>query len=212
MSAIFSPTSSTGTPPTGTEAAAAVSLTEFIGTAGTTVSLLPPPAVVGSEEVTTYEYNIISVTMNDEHAPTDLVVTKTADTFTFTSTFPDMFDRQIKYLVYDADNDNVSNNRFLKTYLQVPRFQDLPEKFTGVYQYVPPSVNTREVNFTVVYDETTSIVGGLGGLGGGTTRLTETWSFTIVENWQLAMQYLKLSISNGTRAKRAVAKYPELSL
>lgn len=205
MSAIYTPASS------------ALSLTEFVGTSGTTVTLNPPAPAAGGGgegegETITYSYNIISVAMNDSHAPTDLQVSFSDNTFTFSSTFPDMFDRTIKYLVYDSDNEGIANNRFLKTYLQVPRFQDLPELFTGVYEYIPPSVNTRQVAFTVVYDETSTIIDILGGSSGGTTRLTETWTFTIVENWQLAMEYLRHAIVNGTRAKKAISKYPELSL
>lgn len=194
---------------------AAATLTEFIGTPGLTVALTSPPVTPaepppegGVAETVSYTYEIVSVTCVDQYVPDDLVITLGTDSFTFSSSFPDMFDRVIKYLVYDVDNVDIQNNYNIKTYLQVTRFNDLPELFTGVYEYIPPSVQSRQVPFTVVYDET--MISSLS--GSTTTRITDTWTFTINENWELALSYLKYYVKQGSKAKRAVVKYPELLL
>lgn len=193
----------------------AATLTEFIGTPGLTVTLTSPPVTPaepppegGAAETVSYTYEVVSVTCIDQYVPDDLVITLGTDSFTIASSFPDMFDRVIKYLVYDVDNVNIQNNYNIKTYLQVTRFNDLPELFTGVYEYVPPSVQSREVPFTVVYDET--VISSF--TGSTTTRITDTWTFTINENWQLALEYLKYYVKQGSKAKQATVKYPELNL
>lgn len=205
MSAIFVP------------ASGATTLKEFVGTPGLSVTLTPPPAPVGGGgggegggevvDTITYSYDIVSVTCTDSHIPDDLVITFDGDTFTIVSEFPDMFDRVIKYLVYDEDNVGMEPNYNVKTYLQVTRFKDLPDLFTGVYRYIPPSVQTRPVSFTVVYDE--NAFGTLS--GSATSRVTETWTFIIEENWELALSYLKYYVKQGTKAKQATQRYPELN-
>lgn len=189
----------------------AQTLKEFVGTTGLTVTLTSPPPIAGGGEggegeTITYSYEVVSVTCSDSHVPTDLVITKSSNTFTIASTFPDMFDRTIKYLVYDEDNVGMENNYNVKTYLQVSRFQDLPELFTGLYEYVPPAVQTRPVSFTVVYDETSSGILS----GSATTRVTDTWTFIIQENWELALTYLKYYARQGTHSRHANTIYPEL--
>ena len=225
-----------GVDPTNPENSIPYELEEYIGTETdpeVPIVLTGVDSVGDELSTTNYYYYIIGVEMVDETEPPDLnIVITQPKTITITSAFPDMFDRIIKFLKYDVDNVDLTNNYNVKTYLTVPRFADLPERYTGVYEYVPPSVQEKTITFRIhhyLYSETTTA----GTEGGGGTVLTGApwgssdprgnpaydsyitstdWSFTLNENWRLSLQYMQVAIRAGTSYKRAEQKYPELNI
>jgi hypothetical protein len=160
---------------------------EYVGTTGQSVVLnvTGDPFPANTQTIT-----INSVTAS-ESIP-DLVITISNNSFTFSSKFPDFFDRTIKYLVEDDD--------FNKTYYSVNGFNQVDRNYTGIYQYVPPSVQFRDVIFTVTY--TGSITG----------QQTSSWSTTIRYNSEYSNQKFKELVLAGKTYQQATLIYPELNL
>lgn len=217
-----------------TPASDSIEFTEYVGTAGTTVTITyptdvwNPAAVPPVDEFTTYaEIYVYGVTMSLDGVanPADLNLTYTDTSFTFSSTFGDTFERSISYLQQGTDETQ-------KTYGTVNRFANLPSDYKGLYRYVPPASDFKDATFTIslyefVYD---SRVGGVG--GGPVTPVTEapwgtgspvgnplydaykktyTWTCILRYNWQSSRVALQQGIANGSGAIKARAKYPELA-
>lgn len=186
-------------------------LTEFVGTASTTITVTP------DENSSIY---IESVTC--ERDISDLVITTTPNSFTISSEFKDMFVRTIKYTMQDSDG--------VKSFGSVSRFVDLPSTYKGVYEYVPPATETTTVvfsinlySFTGVADPLTPEVpvdstppwGAESPVGNtlyDSYKTTETWSLVIRQNWQSSIAALKTAVSSGAGYTQAVTQYPELEL
>lgn len=219
-----------GTDPTNPELTIPYILEEYIGTE---TDPEVPIVLTGVEstgdefDTTNYYYYVIDVELLEETTPPDFnVVITQPRTVTITTAFPDMFDRLIKYLKYDADNIDLQNNFNVKTFLTVPRFADLPDRYTGVYEYVAPAVQEKTVTIRVNhYEYSESSVGGGGGGSGapwgsgnpiGNPLYDEyitfsDWSFTLNENFLLSLEYMQSAIRSGTSFQRALQKYPELN-
>lgn len=174
---VFSPASST------------VSLTEFIGTAGTTVTVSPdavvPPAVAETITVT-------NVTFAGAKVPSDLVLTHGTSSFTFSSTFSDYFTRHLKYLVYDEETNT-------KAFFDASTFSGVSVNQTGMYQYTPPSVTYVVVPFTV------TVVGSTSGTH------DYTWNLTVNYDATASNAAFSALVLQGTAYTRALTLYPELS-
>lgn len=186
-------------------------LTEFVGTSGLTVTATPDAAS---------SIYIGSVTVSE--TPSDLVVSNTSTSFTFASTFADRFDRIIKYVKQDANRN--------KTFGSVSRFSDLPADYVGMYQYVPPSVEFKNVTVTINMWSYTGAVNPLDPMapidptppwGAGSPvgnplydsyKTTETWTFVLRQNWQSSIIALQTAVHAGSSYQAALAKYPEMSL
>jgi hypothetical protein len=85
-------------PVTYTSPASGLSLTEpLTGTVGTTVNVtadaVTPPAVAPTVTVV----SVTCANASEFCQPYDMVITKTSNSFTFSSAFVDLFDRQVKY-------------------------------------------------------------------------------------------------------------------
>lgn len=186
-------------------------LTEFVGTTGTTVSLSADAAS---------SFWVYSATASEN--PSDLVITTTPSSFSFTSTFADMFDRTIKY--------TSQNSAGVKSFGSVSRFVDLPSDYKGMYQYIPPSVEFKNIVFTVGIYEYTGEVDPLnpelpidptppwgtnspvGNPAYDSYKTNLTWTLVLRQNWQSSNAALKLAVKNGSGYKAAAAKYPEMEL
>jgi hypothetical protein len=177
-------------------------VTEFVGTTGSTVTLTP--------DASTFIY-VESVTCSDDIS--DLVVTNTESSFTFSSVFSDMFTRVIKFTSQDSTGK--------KSFATVGRFADLPSTYKGLYQYVPPSVETREITFTISLYSFTDELNPVAPWGTSSPvgdplydsyKTTATWVLTVRQNWQASLQALRTAVSSGVGYQQAVAKYPELEL
>lgn len=166
-------------------------LMEFTGTAGTTVTMTYDAGAPGATGSPTPSPAISSVTVTSGNAPSDLVITYTDSSFTFSSAFNNMFSKTIKYLIQDADAT--------KHYYAVNSFSSLPSTFTGVYQYVPPPTITMDIDFEVV------VTGLLG------ADETETWTLVLRYDSASANTALTAAIADGEISKLAVINYPELS-
>jgi hypothetical protein len=198
---------------------------EFIGTETdpeTPIVLAGVDSTGADMEITYYAYYIINVQMLGMTAPPDFsaVITQ-PKTVTITSAFPDMFDRIIKYLKYSEDNTDITNNYNVKTYGTVPRFAELPEQYTAVYEYISPPAGSKSVTIRVNHYEYAS-VGSAGSapwgnsnpIGNATYNQYITfsdWTFTINENFNLVNQYFLTSVANGTAGIKAKTVYPELN-
>lgn len=201
----------------------ALSLLEFIGTTGVTVTALYETETSEGGSTSTGSVVINSVSYADTvvSMPDDLIInfTEGSSSFTISSKFEDMFYRVLKYLLYDADNVDLDPNYNIKTYLEAYRFRDLPELYTGVWEFIPSPVQTRLVPFSVNYTATvttTTPADPETGLGGGSSTSTESgtvqWTFTIEEDWTEVIRRFLLAVNNGSRVIYAKTKYPELSI
>lgn len=209
----------TFSPPSGS-----LQLFEYSGTTGTTVTILYEAPTGGAEGTTVSgTVGIKNVVYADTlvSRPDDLVIefTEGESTFTFSSKFEDMFYRIIKYLVYDADNVDINPNYNIKTYLEAHRFKDLPELYTGVWEFVPSPVQSRPIAFLVTYEAqitTTTPADPETGTGGGSTTTTETgtatWTFTINEDPEELMRRFLEAVNGGSRYIYAKSKYHELNI
>ena len=186
-------------------------LTEFVGTASTTITITP--------DVNSSIY-IENVTCNQDIP--DLVITTTSDSFTFSSQFRDMFARTIKYTMQDSNG--------VKSFGSVSRFVDLPSTYKGVYEYVAPSAETVPVAFSVnLYTftgaadplnpelpiDSTPPWGTESPVGNplyDSYKTTETWTLIVRQNWQASIAALKTAVSSGSGYAQAITKYPELEL
>lgn len=112
-------------------------LTEYVGTTGVTITINPDPV---SFPMLSQTLAITNVTVNP--APSDLSISWTNNSFTFSSKFGDMFNKTYKYLIYD----NATNK---KTYYSVSKISQISPKLTGVYQYIPPGNDLMDVTFTI---------------------------------------------------------------
>lgn len=167
---------------------AMLELNEFGGTSGTTVQLVPATAVPPALQD--------SVTINSVTAsggPSDLSITWSGDSFTFSSTFPDMFNRTLKYLKSIDSSGN-------KVYKTATRFSNIDSDYIGLYQYVPPSSNFIDIPFTVNYTGTIS----------GSN--SATWLLTIRYNSGYSNTAFSTAVKNGSEYKNALTLYPEMSL
>lgn len=186
-------------------------LTEFVGTTGTTITLTP------DESSSIW---VESVTVSEQVQ--GLVLTNNQNSFTFSSTFSDMFDRVIKY--------TSQNSAGVKSFGSVSRFIDLPSDYKGMYQYVPPSVEFKNIVFTVHLYSYTGTVDPLtpevpvdptppwgtsspiGNSAYDSYKTTETWTLVLRQNWASSILALKTAVKNGSGYKAASAKYPEMEL
>jgi hypothetical protein len=214
-----------GADPTNPELTIPYILEEYIGTETDpeVPIVLTGVESVGDEFATTnYYYYVIDVELVDETTPPDFdVVITQPRTVTIRTAFPDMFDRLIKFLVYDNDNTGLPTDNNVKTFLTVPRFADLPEIYTGVYEYVAPPTPDKTVTVRVNhYEYSESSVGGLGAPWGTSNPIGNPlydeyitfsdWSFTLNENFLLSLQYMQIAIRSGTSNETAQELYPEL--
>lgn len=177
-------------------------VTEFVGTESSTVTLLPDASSAIYVE---------SVTCSEDIS--DLAISNTETSFTFSSQFNDMFTRVIKF----TDQDSSGN----KSFSSVSRFADLPSTYKGLYQYIPPSVETREITFTIsLYSYTDEldptppwgIDSPIGNPLYDSYKTTSTWVLTVRQNWQSSLTALRNAVSSGSGYQAAVSKYPELEL
>lgn len=204
-------------------ASGSLELIEFTGTTGTTVTILYEAPTGGVEGATVSgTVTITNVVYGDTvvSTPDDLVIdfVEGESTFTFSSKFEDMFYRIIKYLVYDVDNVNLDPNYNIKTYLEAHRFKDLPELYTGIWEFVPSPIQTRSVPFLVSYNAevtTTIPADPQTGLGGSSETINEsgtaTWTFMISEDPEELMKRFLEAVDGGSRYVYAKTKYPELN-
>lgn len=177
-------------------------VTEFVGTSSSTVTLTP--------DANTAIY-VESVTCSEQIS--DLIITNTSSSFTFSSVFADMFTRVIKYTLQNAGGT--------KSFGSVSRFVDLPSTYKGVYQYVPPTVETKQITFTIsLYSYTDEITPGapwglsspVGNPLYDQYKTTATWVLVVRQNWQSSLIALKNAVNSGDGYEQAIAKYPELEL
>lgn len=213
-----------------TPASDSIEFTEYVGTAGTTVTITyptdvwNPAAVPPVDEFTTYsEIYVYGVTMSLSgiENPTDLNLTFTDNSFTFSSAFGDTFERSISYLQQGADETK-------KSYGTVNRFANLPSDYKGLYRYVPPASDFKDAVFTIsayefVYDSRdeggavapTEAPWGTNSPVGNPLydqyKTTYTWTCILRYNWQSSRVALQQGIANGSGAIKARAKYPELA-
>ena len=185
-------------------------LIEFVGTTSTTVTLVP--------DVNSSIY-VDSVSCSEDVS--DLVITTTPSSFTISSLFQDMFVRVIKFTMQDDG---------IKSFSSVSRFADLPSTYKGVYQYVPPSVEVKNVVFSIqLYSYTGSIdplnpelpvdptpPWGMDSPVGNPLydayKTTETWTLVIRQNFQSSIIALGNAVNNGSGYQQALSQYPELGL
>lgn len=184
---------------------AALELTEFVGTTGTVVTLTP--------DVNTVIY-IASVTVSPNTSPPVSVSISNGATksFTFSSKFPDMFDRVINYVVQLPDRK--------KQFKQVTRFVDLPDDYRGVYRYVPPSSDFKEITFTInLYSFTDELGSPVAPWGTGNPvgnqlydsyKTTDTWVLDLRQNWESSQLALQEAVKRGSTYAVAAKKYPEI--
>jgi hypothetical protein len=210
--------------PTNPELTVPYELDEFIGTETdpeVPIVLAGIDSAGSDMEIVYYSYYIINCVMLGMTAPPDFnpVITQ-PKTVTINSAFPDMFDRTIKYLKYSEDNTDIENNFNVKTYGTVPRFVELPERYTAVYEYISPPAGTKSVTIRVNHYEYQSSTSGSPPWGTGNpignpaydSYITfSDWTFTINENFQLVNQYFLASVANGTAGIKAKTVYPELN-
>lgn len=190
---------------------ATLELTEFVGTSSTTVTLVP--------DVNSSIY-VESISCSEDVS--DLVLTTTPSSFTFSSLFQDMFVRVIKFTNQGSDG--------VKSFGSVSRFVDLPSTYKGVYQYVPPSVEVKNVVFSVqLYSYTGEIdplnpelpIDPTPPWGSGSPvgnplydsyKTTSTWTLVVRQNWQSSIIALGNAVNSGSGYQQAITKYPELEL
>jgi hypothetical protein len=186
-------------------------LTEFVGTSSSTVTLTP------DENTSIY---VESVSCSEDVS--DLVVTTTPTSFTFSSQFKDMFVRAIKFTMQDSSG--------VKSFGNVSRFVDLPSTYKGLYQYVPPSVEFKDVVFSIqLYSYTGEVDplnpelpidptppwGAESPVGNplyDAYKITETWTLVVRQNWQSSIIALQNAVASGSGYQQALSKYPELEL
>jgi hypothetical protein len=173
---------------------ATLDLNEFVGTTGTTVQLLtpvPPIAIPPDEQLIQETVIIDSVTASG--GPSDLVITWSGDSFTFSSTFSDMFSRTLKYLKSVDDSGN-------KLYKTATTFSNIDSDYLGLYQYVPPSITSINIPFTINY------TGSISGVS------SVTWTLIIRYNSGYSNTAFSTAVRNGNGYKNALTLYPEMSL
>jgi hypothetical protein len=177
-------------------------LTEFVGTSSSTVTLTP------DENTSIY---VESVSCSEDVS--DLVVTTTPTSFTFSSQFKDMFVRAIKFTMQDSSG--------VKSFGNVSRFVDLPSTYKGLYQYVPPSIEFKNVVFSIqLYSYTDEIDptppwGAESPVGDplyDAYKITETWTLVVRQNWESSIIALQNAVISGSGYQQALSKYPELEL
>jgi hypothetical protein len=173
---------------------ATLDLNEFVGTTGTTVQLLTPvPPIAIPPAIQLIQETVVINSVTATGGPSNLVITWSGDSFTFSSTFPDMFPRTLKYLrAVDAAGN--------KTYRSVTKFSSIESDYIGLYQYVPPSITSINIPFTVNYT---------GSISGASSR---TWVLTIRYNAEYSNAAFSTAVRNGSGYKNALALYPEMSL
>ncbi len=163
-------------------------LTEFVGTTGTTVTVIPttaiPPAIQDALTIT-------NVVISGPKVPSDISITWVGDTFTFSSKFNDFFARTIKYMTYDKATN-------VKKYFSVNSFNKISPNQYGVYQYIPPPLDYMDIDFTVT----------LSGTESGTT--TAVWTLTLRHDYEASNAAFSAAIAKGSGAVQAIKIYPEL--
>lgn len=166
-----------------------VTLTEFIGTTGTTVSVIAPTAVPPALQDS---YTITNVTYVADKIPNDLVITWSGNSFTFSSKFGDVFDRTLKYLIYKDKNSSI------KQYFTVKRFEEVPVNIYGIYQYDPPSSDFTFGDFVISYN---SLYSGSGSV---------TWTLNLEHDYQASNNKFRAIVARGSEFVQAKTRYPEL--
>lgn len=159
-------------------------LTEFIGTAGTTVTL--------SDDSTPTPHTIQILSVTCSPSPEIISISHTDTSFTFVSTFADMFPRSISYVLQGSDHRQ-------KIYRTVSRFSDLPQSYKGIWKYVPPSSETMEITFSI-----SALVNSV------PTQLS--WILDLRQNYSVSIEALKQGIRASDGYKQAVLKYPEAAI
>ena len=140
---------------------------EFNGSTQTITMIADDTAPEPANTETFIINNVEFVTKSKQ--PRDLNISWENDTFTFSSSFSDMFDRTIKYIIQDTVT-------WKTTYGMSSRFVDLPSNYSALYEYIPPSVVFTEYDFKV---EATGSVSG-----------------DVVQFWTLVVRY-NSDISNA---------------
>lgn len=173
---------------------ATLDLNEFVGTTGTTVQLITPvPPIAIPPAIQLIQETVIINSVTVSGGPSNLVITWSGNSFTFLSTFPDMFPRTLKYL---KSVDAVGN----KSYKSVTKFSSIESDYVGLYQYVPPPITTISIPFTVNY---TGSISGVSSL---------TWALTVRYNAEYSNAAFSTAVRNGSGYKTASTLYPEMSL
>jgi hypothetical protein len=104
-----------------------------------------------------------------------------------------MFPRTLKYLrAVDATGN--------KTYRSVTKFSSIESDYIGLYQYVPPSITSINIPFTINY------TGSISGVS------SVTWTLTVRYNAEYSNAAFSTAVRNGSGYKNALALYPEMSL
>lgn len=194
---------------------------EFVGTEGNTI------AVSTSADL---EFEILSVDglspgtvthtrpypeMGDQYE--DMVITTTANSFTYASKFDFTFKRITKYLYQPVQTEEAKEYyQVISPHLLPPDDPDRPqlEVFNGIYHLIPPSVEQVPVVFTVNGRERT--IGEEGG-GGGTVygdwyAKSYQWTVLINHNFSWTAYAIKKAVQDGTGYKKALEQYPEIAL
>lgn len=151
---------------------ATLSLTEGVGSSGATVSITDDlGSPVGIDSVTCSE------------SPGDLVISIGTSQFTFSSTFDDIMDRQIRYTVRGSSGN---------TYGTVSKLSQLPPKY-DVHQ-VTSAPESKTVAFTVTLN----------------TEPPEeaTWQLTIESDLNRTIQLVKAAITGSQGRQEYLASRP----
>ena len=163
-------------------------LNEFEGTTGQTVTITDEVTLPAVPETLT----ITNVVLSNTERPADFIVTWSGNQFTFISKFEDQFDRTLKFVTQDEDRT--------KRFFKVNRFIDIPENYKGLYQYVPPAQDWKEIIFAVTVE------------GSVTGPATYNWTLTLRHNFQVSNSKFVEYSRKGQEYQQALQSYPELSL
>lgn len=191
---------------------------EFVGTSGSTVS------VVNDVDA---EFEILSVdglspgTVTYSHPGgtsfADMVITKTTSSFTYASTFPYAHSRLTKYLYQPIPTAAA------KQYLSVSSPHLLPPNdpintsiptYNGIYQVDPPGSTLVGITFTITGRERSITIDPetLITTYGDWVASTKTWIVNVQYSADYTATAIKLAVKGGTGYKKAILTYPEATL
>lgn len=193
---------------------------EFIGTTGNTISTTASDTlqfqILNIDDTpgsVTYSHPLIG----EEY--TDMVITTSASSFTYSCKFEYSFERKTRFLY--QPNPTQQDKQYFEIrspHLLPPNYAERPDipNYTGVYHMIPPVVEQVPVIFTIVGRErtitTVQTEFGPSVTYGSWYAKTYTWSVTINHNFQWTAYAIKKAVRNGTGYKEAIDKYAEAIL